>query len=123
MRALGQKVDEDLAEQQAQELHNAGIGKRMGTDKNTFIRILTEASRPQIKVILSNITILSIMRILTIQVHHALYCLYCVYINQPSLAGIHVYQWTICPCTRLVQKHNSAGKNPYFFFFFSHSIT
>lgn len=44
-------VDEDLAVQQAQELHAAGIGKRLGTDKKTFIRILTQASRPQILLI------------------------------------------------------------------------
>ncbi|CAM9610172.1 unnamed protein product, partial [Sphacelaria rigidula] len=44
-------VDEGLAVQQAQELHDAGIGKRMGTDKKTFIRIITQASRPQIEVL------------------------------------------------------------------------
>ncbi|CAM9646341.1 unnamed protein product, partial [Ectocarpus sp. 4 AP-2014] len=44
-------VDEGLAVQQAQELHAAGIGKRLGTDKKTFIRILTQASRPQIELI------------------------------------------------------------------------
>lgn len=43
-------VDEDLAVEQAQELHDAGIGKRLGTDKATFIRIITQASRPQIEV-------------------------------------------------------------------------
>ena len=43
-------MDESLAVRQAKELHDAGIGKRMGTDKKTFIRILTQASRPQIKV-------------------------------------------------------------------------
>ena len=36
-----EKVDEELAEQQAQELSE---------DKDNFIRILTKASRPQIKV-------------------------------------------------------------------------
>lgn len=44
-------VDESLAVRQAKELHDAGIGKRMGTDKKTFIRILTQASRPQIQLI------------------------------------------------------------------------
>eukprot|EP00752_Nemacystus_decipiens_P001889 g1819.t1 len=44
-------VDEGLAVNQAKELHNAGIGKRLGTDKKTFIRILTQASRPQIQLI------------------------------------------------------------------------
>lgn len=43
-------MDEGLAVKQAKELYNAGIGKRMGTDKKTFIRILSKASRPQIKV-------------------------------------------------------------------------
>lgn len=44
-------VDDDLACGQAKELHDAGIGKRMGTDKKVFIRILTQASRPQIQLI------------------------------------------------------------------------
>ncbi len=44
-------VDEGLAVRQAKELHDAGIGKRLGTDKKTFIRILTQASRPQIQLI------------------------------------------------------------------------
>lgn len=44
-------VDEGLAVQQAKELHDAGIGKRLGTDKKTFIRIITQASRPQIQLI------------------------------------------------------------------------
>lgn len=44
-------VDEGLACKQAKELHDAGIGKRLGTDKKTFIRILTQASRPQIQLI------------------------------------------------------------------------
>lgn len=54
-RSCGKKkkkqVDEGLAVQQAKELHAAGIGKRLGTDKKTFIRILTKASRPQIQLI------------------------------------------------------------------------
>eukprot|EP00904_Undaria_pinnatifida_P009673 jgi/Undpi1/5836/HiC_scaffold_2.g01110.m1 len=44
-------VDENLAVRQAKELHDAGIGKRLGTDKKTFIRILSQASRPQIQLI------------------------------------------------------------------------
>lgn len=44
-------VDEGLAVKQAKDLHDAGIGKRLGTDKKTFIRILTQASRPQIRLI------------------------------------------------------------------------
>lgn len=43
-------MDEDLAVQQAAELHKAGIAKRFGTDEKTFIRILTQASHPQIQV-------------------------------------------------------------------------
>lgn len=43
-------VDDGLAVKQAKELHDAGIGKRMGTDKKTFIRILSQASREQIQV-------------------------------------------------------------------------
>lgn len=49
-RGVGGKVDEGLAVREAKELHEAGIGKRMGTDKKVFTRILTQASRPQIKV-------------------------------------------------------------------------
>lgn len=44
-------VDEGLAVKQAKDLHDAGIGKRLGTDKKTFIRILTQASRQQIQLI------------------------------------------------------------------------
>lgn len=44
-------MDEGLAVRQAKELHDAGIGKRLGTDKKTFIRILSQASRPQIQLI------------------------------------------------------------------------
>lgn len=46
---IGQE-DEGLAVQQAKELHNAGIGKRFGTDEKTFTRILTQSSRAQIRV-------------------------------------------------------------------------
>ncbi|CAM9731598.1 unnamed protein product, partial [Choristocarpus tenellus] len=50
-RDESEEADEYLAVKQAQELHNAGIGKRLGTDKGTFIRILTTASRAQIQAI------------------------------------------------------------------------
>ncbi|CAM9405997.1 unnamed protein product, partial [Laminaria digitata] len=43
------KVDEGLAAEQAKELYNAGIGK--GSDEKAFIRILSQASRPQIELI------------------------------------------------------------------------
>lgn len=44
------QVDEDLAEQQAAALHEAGVQKLIGTDHDVFLEILGKSSRAQIQV-------------------------------------------------------------------------
>ncbi|CAM9228095.1 unnamed protein product, partial [Phaeothamnion confervicola] len=50
-RSEDSSVDEARAAQQAKQLHDAGIGKRMGTDEKTFLEILLGNGRPQVQAI------------------------------------------------------------------------
>ncbi len=49
----GDEVDEELAEEQAEKLYKAGVGKRFGTNDEVFIEVLLAAGRNQIQAIKS----------------------------------------------------------------------
>lgn len=50
VRVVPGKVDEDLAEEQAAALHEAGVQKLLGTDDDVFVDIIGKESRAQIQV-------------------------------------------------------------------------
>lgn len=50
-RGEEEEADADAAAEQAEQLHKAGVGKRFGTDEETFIEVLGAASPAQIEAI------------------------------------------------------------------------